>query len=378
MGTSITPEASFTLPSESGSEDETEDYGDDTDKGTREDARDLVAAMKAMKRGGSAANAASKVSDPPQNKADGTDKPRKKPEKEDAEKPVEEAVKADEVDDALSKELAKFLHDVPDDDPGLKKAMLQSKLDALKLRFAPAAGGAAAPGAPAVGPRKAAHGGDLESRLRSKITGKDGGAAGSSGDGSAPADKPDVAQDLGIALLSLLTEHRKSRGAGSDSEDDREVRGSTADKRLYYKKLSLRRPGFITQTELANMNHLLDPSFTESRCNEPVAVAFLLRAFLPAHPITKLGHQRYREIRTLSEAIDHIMRGDLSKASDVLVARLKSNQRSVSDGHDRVGRWFEVIPGKDDGTSISLHDEGVAASIEAAEIKRRKLLDGSH
>ena len=72
------------------------------------------------------------------------------------------------------------------------------------------------------------------------------------------------------------------------------------------------------------------------------------------------------------------MRGDFSKASDVLVARLKSIQRSVSDGHYRVGRWFEVIPGKDDDTSISLHDEGVAASIEAAEIKRRKLLDGSH
>ena len=129
----------------------------------------------------------------------------------------------------------------------------------------------------------------MEAHLRSKVTGKDGAAAGSSGDTSATADKPDVAKDLGAALLALLTERRKPRGSGSDSEDDREVMGSTVDKRLYYKKLSLRRPGVITQTELGNMNHMLDPSFTETRCNEPVAVAFLLRAFLPAHPITKLA-----------------------------------------------------------------------------------------
>ena len=88
---------------------------------------------------------------------------------------------------------------------------------------------------------------------------------------------------------------------------------------------------------------------------------FLIRAFLPAHPISKIGQQRYRVLGTECEAIDNILRGDLAAATDVLIGRIKAIQRSVVDGHDRAGRWFEIIPGRDNGTSLSLTDETVAA-----------------
>ena len=189
-------------------------------------------------------------------------------------------------------------------------------------------------------------------------------------------DLPDA---LGRALLDLLTGKKRARAdRDSDSEDDlTSVPAGASDKRLYYKRIAKKHPGLITERELATVGAILDPSIESTRYSEAVTAQFLIRAFLPSHPISKIGQQRYRELRTEGEAIDTILRGDLAAATDVLIGRITAVQRSVVAGHDRVGRWFEIIPGRDDGTSISLTDETVAAGIEAAEAKRAKLLSGA-
>ena len=105
----------------------------------------------------------------------------------------------------------------------------------------------------------------------------------------------------------------------------------------------------------------------------PIATKFLLRCFFSEHPPKTIGEDKCRELRTITTALDHILSGRLDQACDVLVGRLKSCQKTVKDGHNRVGKWMEVIPFPHEGLSISAEDEEMAMGIEAANMRFQQL-----
>jgi len=286
----------------------------------------------------------------------------------------------DEVEDALTQELKSFLVDHKGDDSDLRTALLRSKLDEIKRRVGdagagPAAGTSPAPGLSGASPASRPEGG-LASVLAGRATKKQGTTPDQSASPAAGSLPSTLERELGQTLLKLLSERkRKNKDEdGSDSDEERGPSGGSSDKRLYFKKLSKRSPGLITERELGTMLSLFEPGRECTRSSEPTCVSFLLRSFLPQHPVKGIGQQRYREVRTICEATDKILRGDLAGATDTLIARFKSIQRTIQDGHDRIGRWFEILPGRDDGTSISLSDEAVATGIESQEARRAKLL----
>jgi len=107
-----------------------------------------------------------------------------------------------------------------------------------------------------------------------------------------------------------------------------------------------------------------------------MVLQFLMRIFLPLHPIPQIGSARYRAMRTLAGGLGKLSAGDVGGASDILMCRFKSLQQEAIDGNDSAARWLELIPHCDTGMSLSGEDEELTHDLEAREPKRRRLLTG--
>ena len=88
----------------------------------------------------------------------------------------------------------------------------------------------------------------------------------------------------------------------------------------------------------------------------------------------KMGVRNAREIRTLAEAIDCLLRGQLARLGDLLMQRLKAAESAVLEGAWTMAKHQELIP--DIGASLSNPAEReAAAKAELRAIKLRKALE---
>ena len=82
-----------------------------------------------------------------------------------------------------------------------------------------------------------------------------------------------------------------------------------------------------------------------------------------------LGSELYREMRTLAEAVDLILKGKSLQACDMLVARFKACQQKAKDGNWAAAKWFELIPPSDTHLSFSADEEDVVHGIQVQEAR---------
>jgi len=288
-----------------------------------------------------------------------------------AEKDVEEA-----QIDALEKELREVLGQKDAAPAGETKearnARYRAKLDDLRAKVA-----AATPAAPSGGAGRASGDGtpSFGEVLRQRVGGAQPAAAPAAAAGAGPAEpRGGDAQQLTRILLRAL---QGESDLAAEGEDQEAVSGTTGlkSKVTIYRRLAQKRPGLLTERELRQMASQLEPNASDVRSTTaPMVLQFLTRIFLPLHPIRQVGTARYREMRTLAEGMDKLLAGDVGGACDIFMCRFKSLQQQAIDGNDSVARWFELIPHRDTGMSLSVEDEELTHDLEAREAKRRRLL----
>ena len=57
-----------------------------------------------------------------------------------------------------------------------------------------------------------------------------------------------------------------------------------------------------------------------------------------------LGLRNEREMRTLAEALDSLLTGDLGRAGDILMQRFRACEMNVLEGDWQLARHLEIIP----------------------------------
>ena len=76
-------------------------------------------------------------------------------------------------------------------------------------------------------------------------------------------------------------------------------------------------------------------------------------------------------MRTIAEAVDALVEGDVLRAGDLLIQRFKALETSVIDGTWLRGRHHELIP--EEGVGLASAAERQA--ISRLELERRKLTE---
>ena len=74
------------------------------------------------------------------------------------------------------------------------------------------------------------------------------------------------------------------------------------------------------------------------------AITYLTQCFFPNYPEKEVGLRTSREMRTVALALDHVVKGNLGEAGDILMQRLKALETSVKDGSWVTAKHLEIIP----------------------------------
>ncbi len=85
------------------------------------------------------------------------------------------------------------------------------------------------------------------------------------------------------------------------------------------------------------------------------------------------GTGALREMRTLCESLDHILRGRVTEACDFLVQRLLARELASMEGSWQSARHLELIP-LDNASSVGEESTQAPAKVEAARQKLEVLL----
>ena len=95
---------------------------------------------------------------------------------------------------------------------------------------------------------------------------------------------------------------------------------------------------------------------------QPVAVAYLTSVLQPSH--TQIGLRNGRELRTLAEAIDSIVRDEVLGVGDLLAQRFRAVEMASTENSWHLARHLELIP--ESGVSVT----SVQARAEASRLER--------
>ena len=90
----------------------------------------------------------------------------------------------------------------------------------------------------------------------------------------------------------------------------------------------------------------------------------------------QVGQRNERELRTLSEAIDCLARGDLAKMGDISIQRFKALEAAIGDGQRALARHYEIIP-PTEASSVTYLEKEHAAKLELRERQLRDRLLGN-
>ena len=166
------------------------------------------------------------------------------------------------------------------------------------------------------------------------------------------------------------------RRDGEDSDDELGVLGDAAEnKRMQYRRLAKSKPGLLLLRMLKQMREQVS-SLTGEDDGEmlsPVCVRFYFAVFLPNHQ--KLDEIVLREVRTLCEALDGLLRGKTMEVGDLLAMRLKAVMLASQEGGWEVAKHLELLPPSNRHMPISHEEEILIRRVEAGEMKVRELVD---
>ena len=174
------------------------------------------------------------------------------------------------------------------------------------------------------------------------------------------------------------TTRKKKRAR--DAEDTDSGDGQSEDDLDHESKvmaLARRRPGHLLESGLKEMRRYLATRHQGSAGSEMTAndqqhqntcTAYLTTALLPTLGAKGPGPRNERELRTLSEAIDLLVNGEVDKAGDMLMQRLRAVEASIEDGTWEVARHLELIP----ASRVSATPAGMRSAVLKAEAEEVK------
>ena len=109
---------------------------------------------------------------------------------------------------------------------------------------------------------------------------------------------------------------------------------------------------------------------------EASAVAYRQRVIMVKFPEKDMGKRNYRELVTISEAIDALLVGNLARVGDHLMQRMKATEMSVvQKGWDQA-KHLEVIP-EDQSLLTSASERDVVAKAARRAARLRTQLEAS-
>ena len=133
-------------------------------------------------------------------------------------------------------------------------------------------------------------------------------------------------------------------------------------------------PGGLLESSLAEMRKYVASREGAVDHNGNVKVLnYLQTVFCQRFPGDVVGLRTSREMRTLAEAVDTLLEGNLPRLGDILIQRFKALESSVVDGSWTLARHQELIPSADAGLA-PVAERSLAARLE---MQRQRLLEGS-
>ena len=187
---------------------------------------------------------------------------------------------------------------------------------------------------------------------------------------AAAADEEVAGSELG-KLLRLAMKRRSD----DDSDDDLEPTESSLDsKRMLYRKLAKSKPGTLLLRALNNMREQVTSITGEDDSDNlaPICLRFYLSVFLPNN--RHLEEPVLREIRTLCESIDGLLKGKTMEVLDLLSMRLKASMMASQDGHWNIAKHLELLPASSKNLPIPQEEEDLIRRIESGELKAKEIV----
>lgn len=179
---------------------------------------------------------------------------------------------------------------------------------------------------------------------------------------------------------------RGRRSDDSDSEEDSSDEASESSSEVFRSpltrgggdlfRLSKKYPGRLLKSGLKEMGHYLadriggDP---EAGWQDRKVMAYINQVLLVQHPPQQLGLRNLREAQTLGQALDLILEGQVARAGDLLMQRLKALESAVNDQSWNQARHQELIAPQTASLSRVVEKEQ-AAKLEIRAAKLRGLV----
>eukprot|EP00438_Fugacium_kawagutii_P028599 Skav226691 [mRNA] locus=scaffold3971:131026:134560:- [translate_table: standard] len=140
-------------------------------------------------------------------------------------------------------------------------------------------------------------------------------------------------------------------------------------------RVAQKKPGRLTQKALSEMTRYLAARSEEGepgdRWTGQKVQAYLNQITFGTHPPAKAGLRTARELTTLAVALDCLLSGKLSQASDVLIQRYKALETSLGEGGQEVRESFEEEPSKKSSSRSRQRKRGRSDSRrEAGQLQR--------
>ena len=169
--------------------------------------------------------------------------------------------------------------------------------------------------------------------------------------------------------------HRKDLSVSSDDMSgelfrDAATKGSLVNK---IQRVAQESPGALLDSGLKAMRRFLDPRAHQGSGDKKEAltphVTQYLTTVVQALRGKELGLRSERELRTLSEALDHLLSGNFAACGDTLMQRFKAVELSGESGWSIASR-MELIP-QSAASAVPTEEREAALTLEGRE---RKLL----
>ena len=246
--------------------------------------------------------------------------------------------------------------------------------------------GGAAPGAPGPG------------ALAVKAGAAAGAADGSTADGRTPKELEDKINKLkeklerkrksgmGRALANRAEaamegrqrkrSKKNDKGSSELSEDFEEAPPAGSNRRI--QQLGKHEPGALLASGLEQIKAFLAQrggAATDSELDELHAcvVQYITSIWHGKHPVGEMGARNVQELRTMGEALDALLRGDLPHLGDLLMQRLKAIEQATKDGHWSVAKHLELVEGTDVGLATAAEVSAAAGTFSEQEKLRDRL-----
>ena len=129
------------------------------------------------------------------------------------------------------------------------------------------------------------------------------------------------------------------------------------------------KPGALLTEALKSIGRFLSASGGAKAGDEEGRVlTYVLTVFVQRYGSDHIGLRNMRELRTLAEAIDSLVAGNLPREGDLLIQRFKAIEVAVADGSWTQARHLELIPSQD-VTLVSTAERSMASRLELQKIR---------